>query len=84
MNKVIIGLVCLVVIAILIFFAWLSLSDDKVALMFSGAMKETVESRQYAVEASGTNLRVYEWTNKAGKNCTAVFSQQSGMAMDCD
>jgi len=50
----------------------------------SGMTKETVKSTAYTVEASGANLRVYEWETKTDKICTAVISDDKGIALDCD
>lgn len=63
---------------------WASVSDSNMARMFSGALKETVESQAYAVPASGTNLRVYEWTTKSGMHCVGVYSLKSDSWGDCE
>lgn len=49
----------------------------------SGMTKETVKSVAYTVEASGSNLRVYEWETPTGKICTSVISSKS-ISLDCD
>ena len=85
MNLKVIG-VAVIVIAALVFgvWIWMATSDSKTARMFSGAMKTQVDSVEYAVEASGTNFRGYDWIDSHGRFCTAVFSNESGMSMDCD
>ena len=74
----------IIIILVLGVWVWLSWSDSKVALMFSGALQETVKSHAYTIPASGTNLRAYEWTSKSGMECIAVFSVKGGSFGDCE
>jgi prepilin-type N-terminal cleavage/methylation domain-containing protein len=62
---------------------WL-FGDSDGALLFSGAMKEKVTpTAEYALETSGTNVRVYEWTTKSGMACAAIFSKKAAIG-DCE
>ena len=66
-------------------WVWSSLSDSSTALMFSGAMKSKVAVDEYAIPASGTNLRGYSWTDpSSGMKCVAVYSSKSGGGHDCE
>jgi hypothetical protein len=62
---------------------WL-FGDSDGALWFSGALKDKVApTAEYALETSGTNVRVYEWTTKSGMECAAIFSKK-GAGYDCE
>lgn len=62
---------------------WL-FGDSSGALWFSGAMKDKVTpTAEYALETSGTNVRVYEWTTKSGMECAAIFSKKAAIG-DCE
>ena len=39
----------------------------------SGAFKKTIEPVAYAVAASGSNIRVYEWELQGNPNVTCVY-----------
>ena len=44
----------------------------------SGAFKETIEAKAaYTVEASGSNIRVYEWETPTGKHCILAATSNS-------
>lgn len=52
--------------------------DSDVALWFSGALKDKVApTAEYALETSGTNVRVYEWTTKGGMHCAGSYSKNT-------
>jgi len=50
---------------------------------FSSINWEIVEPKYYKVEAAGYDFRVYEWKNKANKNCTVYFAE-NGSGIDCE
>ena len=75
------GIIALVVFSL---WVWTSLSDSSAALMFSGAMKSKVAVEEYAIPASGTNLRGYSWTDPSGMKCVGVYSSKSGGWGDCE
>lgn len=74
----------IVIILMLGLWFWVSVSDSGAARMFSGALKETVKAESYAIPASGTNLRAYEWTTKSGMKCVGVYSIKGGGWGDCE
>jgi hypothetical protein len=76
-------LFCLMIVAVVLIVAWV-FKDTKMAHTFSGAMSTTIESEEYAVPASGSNLRVYSFTDSHGRHCTGVYSNESGAWGDCD
>ena len=84
-GKFTVGALISCIIAILVvggvFNFWL-FSNAGLGLM--GAMKETLPSAGYAVEASGNNLRAYEWTAKNGMKCIGVYSEAGGSWGNCE
>ena len=73
----------IIVIAVGLVGTWY-FKDTKLAHTFSGALSTTIESEEYAVPASGSNLRVYSFTDSHGRHCTGVYSNESGAWRDCD
>ena len=73
----------IIVCAVLGLWAWASFSDSSTALMFSGAMKDKVAVVEYAVPASGTNLRAYSWVDPSGMHCVGVYASKSNSWGNC-
>lgn len=79
-GALIVGIAAIVIILI-IFNYWLF---GNAGLGFMGAMKETLPSVGYAVEASGNNLRAYEWDAKNGMKCIGVYSEAGSSWGNCE
>jgi len=73
----------LMIVAVVLIVGYL-FKDTRLAHTVSGAMSTTIESEEYAVPASGSNLRVYSFTDSHGRLCTGVYSNESGAWGDCD
>jgi hypothetical protein len=82
MNKKTLAIVAVIVTVVILGPIWLVVFTN-FGLGLVGAMKETLPSVGYAVEASGNNLRAYEWDAKNGMKCVGVYSKAGGSWGNC-